>query len=902
MVKDVDIFENIVPTKIRNTTDMGSYLLGDKTVDMVFLSSSKDLKNISEDERIKGITDFAMLTSGWPQFITEDRGNRVSPYYLRTTKNGLHEVVNSYGAFDDNNILNKNFGLAPCINIKFDSNFTLNDAKERITQKHKYDRIIYGISLGNYPKTLVSKKLNNALETLYNDGIVKGGLEPTGKWFTINGGSFTNKHIPEFTYNGQKYVRVVPNNNPEVSIYDWEVTDQPKAYWVKVEPIDFIVKNINDIKKGKAKQLELETEDVVISNFNFYSDAFHCGLWEDSAIRAFLNGENIPNYNFGVMYDYKYEGFLDEALNSSFTPVTEYTVSRYNNKICENAFNGCVSLNEVTIHKGIRDIGENAFDGCKFNYAYRDFLDLVLCKELPDLFNTKDAEDSYIDLNKAFRAFKNFDYNLLLSITHFNELRRLADRLVKDKYELPYSFIEEAGKHEVLDLLIENADYRYFKNEVQGLDKFFRGEREEDVAIVMNFARTLGCFSTEKLTDKFGNTTEVLFAQKASSLFAQIIKNRVFTATEISEMFSQLDYDVKPNQELLEFLVKQMKDNQLGLIKRLEGNSCKGLFAKMFTNFDEIKNFRDAIDKDGKPVKLSWENALIKYYAFGMYENVNEENKDIAEVYGNLGINQETFDDASDLRQEAKEKNAPHHILGKPLKEESALNKIENVKDDTFNLLKMGEQLLNKKYEETFTYEMLDKYDPLNAVIGLLCSCCATIESSYYGSKIAKQTVLAKDVQNLVVRDNKGKIIAKCAMYVDEKYGFIVINGFEMNDKYRTNEILGGGFYQDSDDNVHTQNRQKIFDTFMRGIKAFVKEYDKQHPNKPIKQVNVGVGYNRLKEQCIRLNKTEAGGYFGVPKEYSFEDASLEQYTLYKREKSSKKKSDDEPTINDVCF
>ena len=79
------------------------------------------------------------------------------------------------------------------------------------------------------------------------------------------------------------------------------------------------------------------------------------------------------------------------------------------------------------------------------------------------------------------------------------------------------------------------------------------------------------------------------------------------------------------------------------------------------------------------------------------------------------------------------------------------------------------------------------------------------------------------------------------------------------------------------------QERQLIFSAFQRGVQAFIEEYDKQNPKAPLKQVNIGMGYNRLKKQVWNLKKSESNLY--VPKEYGFQDAKDEQYILYKKAK-----------------
>ena len=75
---------------------------------------------------------------------------------------------------------------------------------------------------------------------------------------------------------------------------------------------------------------------------------------------------------------------------------------------------------------------------------------------------------------------------------------------------------------------------------------------------------------------------------------------------------------------------------------------------------------------------------------------------------------------------------------------------------------------------------------------------------------------------------------------------------------------------------------QWIFKAFQRGLKAFIEEYDMQNPQNPLNQINIGMGYNKLKRQVERFKR--ATNNLTVPAEYNFQDASLEQYILYKRE------------------
>ena len=74
-----------------------------------------------------------------------------------------------------------------------------------------------------------------------------------------------------------------------------------------------------------------------------------------------------------------------------------------------------------------------------------------------------------------------------------------------------------------------------------------------------------------------------------------------------------------------------------------------------------------------------------------------------------------------------------------------------------------------------------------------------------------------------------------------------------------------------------------IFGALIRGMNAFVEEYDKQHPDKPMMQINVGMGYNRLKRNVKEFCEV-ATENLTVPAEYCFRDAEYKQYVLYSKE------------------
>lgn len=347
--------------------------------------------------------------------------------------------------------------------------------------------------------------------------------------------------------------------------------------------------------------------------------------------------------------------------------------------------------------------------------------------------------------------------------------------------------------------------------------------------------------------------------------------------------------NTKPNQKFLKYISQAEGKNRNKRFINLEllinmDKKYPGIFASVMNNFDSVIELREGLDKDGIPVIIPWERALEMFYFGRKYEGVTKETNDIAVVFSEKGVSQEVFDEASELRKIAKKDRVPEHILGKELKEETILESIERIKEQTAYMLEDGIKVLDEIYSKKFTYEWLSKNDPTNSIIGLFVDCCGTITSSYYGRDIARASILEPDVQNLVIRDFEGKIISKGTMYINRKNGYAVINDFELNRKYRENENSSGR-YDDAIDSREEQDREMIFQAYLRGIEAFVKEYDEQNPENPLKQINVGTTYNRLKRQIEKYNR--ATKCLTVPSAYNFRDAEYEQYILYKRDDSN---------------
>ena len=134
-----------------------------------------------------------------------------------------------------------------------------------------------------------------------------------------------------------------------------------------------------------------------------------------------------------------------------------------------------------------------------------------------------------------------------------------------------------------------------------------------------------------------------------------------------------------------------------------------------------------------------------------------------------------------------------------------------------------------------FTYEFLSKSDPINFVLGKLCSCCAHLEGA--GNGIMRASIVHPDVQNIVIRDKNGVIVAKSTLYVNRAEGYGVCNNVEVNN------------------NVSDEDAELIYKKFKKAVETFAEKYNVKYPDKPLKIITVGMNLNDLSSQITKNDK-----------------------------------------------
>ena len=577
-----------------------------------------------------------------------------------------------------------------------------------------------------------------------------------------------------------------------------------------------------------------------------------------------------------------------------------------------NAFMNCNSLTSIEIPESVKEIALQTFYDCagleriyfsnsdllnssntkleNYHYIWLDIKKkkFALSKQMP---TDDDQVACFISLQDFYDTIPHFKNTG--SITEVIKYEPYVKLLKRNKIMLPYLTLQDFANYRDFEKFINNTTFKFFKNEI-GFDRFFECQRYSEMASLIAFAYCLGCFSKDKIVDKHGNQTDVYVAQKACSILKYMLDNQYVSLDDnynyastnyIVTLFNhRLDFNsTKPSTEFLKFIThyENKRYPNLDMLFEIEREHI-GSLPKIMLDFETVKKFRTSISENGTPITIPWKDAINKYLTEKRYFGITDETMDIAREFAKHDIDDQTFEIAQRYRRMQLGTNIPHHILSKPLKEETIVESIERIQAEIEAKLIRGKDCLKEVYKKAFTYEFLDKYDPKNLIIGVYASCCATISGRLYGADIAKHTAISKDVQNIVIRNNNNEIIAKGSMYVAKNPSYAVLNDFELNEKYKIGEYgERPGYYLTSPNGPYSQTREKIFKAFLRGIRDFVKEYDRENPNDPIRKVAVGGGMNRLRVFCELF--PEANEMLEVPSNYKFIDASDEQFILYNR-------------------
>lgn len=303
----------------------------DVVKDKIYIDSfSRYKRQSSSDICVAGATDFAQAlgADANPYKTQSATGQFCGDIVLRSTIGHLDnyiDVVNASSSNQGSKQVNDPSGLiCPVVYLPLSVlDKKLPFGAYNVNQVGSY----YTIS---FEKLVYPQKLAQNQEEL-DVAMSKGLLAPTGKNFS---GKMLYNHeletLPEYEYHGKKYVSVSVEKI-EITLPQGRKLRQGSDYWFEVSPIIWQVRNhenvsqINHFAAGNDNHLELRTQSGIISGIPFYPtdvDLQDSNEWQNSIIRAFLNGINIHEEirrKNGLLkkrlpenFDFTGKGFIDQ--------------------------------------------------------------------------------------------------------------------------------------------------------------------------------------------------------------------------------------------------------------------------------------------------------------------------------------------------------------------------------------------------------------------------------------------------------------------------------------------------------------------------------------------------------------------------------------------------------------
>lgn len=227
------------------------------------------------------ITDFAILLGGYVAtgFYTNEgssRKDRTGWWWTQTPEDNNARVVFYDCSRFWINITKRIGGARPALPYSAISSISSNVVRGKSGVKET----IYG----EYPQTIVDENFSNELEKSYNNG----GLKVTGRVYTTDSASlsdynkdFQPRTFTEYEYKGQKYIRFIGDSNGDGEVLpDGRTIQSGNVYWVKVEPITWLVDQNNSIALSKK---------ILFSGVQFNKEQNYTGDFLRTNIKKFMD-------------------------------------------------------------------------------------------------------------------------------------------------------------------------------------------------------------------------------------------------------------------------------------------------------------------------------------------------------------------------------------------------------------------------------------------------------------------------------------------------------------------------------------------------------------------------------------------------------------------------------------
>ncbi len=588
-------------------------------------------------------------------------------------------------------------------------------------------------------------------------------------------------------------------------------------------------------------------------------DAFYCC----SNLRTVKLGKNIKSIGAGAFAQCKQlksislpDG-LESVGESAFVnclALKSVEIPSSVKNIEESAFAGCNSLEEVYIPSKDVELEDGAFASCsalKSIVIEEGYIGTIVTKvyDNKNLQTLKFGKESDVvmaleDLPTNLKYLcKDGDYFVVSSKPVGTEIVKLADfdqslylgviTSLWDNKERLKNICDRRGElTQLINDIYENLDNDQLEDFVNNAKfKFYdqwRKQNGDDEYI--NYFYSLGGFKPpvkEERISKKGNKVEVVvdYGQKVCEFFKSLSQLTPMENYYLEKSMKKV-VPTEFNSEATNFLLNI--DNTKEII-----TSSSDLLSLILSNFKEVQATNKS--RKGSQRQLAPTVTRFKeYFNNNQFSGVEEEDRDIAEFLSKYYTDQSTYDTAIDIKHEKESNGVGDSILGEHLQEDDAFKQIDAM---SLKIKQVAGETVDSILSSTtdYTFDWLEKSDPNNYVLGRLCNCCAELESAGFG--IMHASIVHPDVQNLVIRNNEGKIVAKSTLYLNREKGYGVFNNIQVSH------------------DIPVQDEIKVYKKYKIAVAAFVKAYNEKHPEKPIKQINIGMRINSLSKYLEEYDK-----------------------------------------------
>lgn len=532
--------------------------------------------------------------------------------------------------------------------------------------------------------------------------------------------------------------------------------------------------------------------------------------------------------------------------------------------IGESAFFDCTSLTEIVIPSSVTNIADEVFRSCDNLKKVRYYLPNGIYHNIAEAFNvggnrfspeisyailTKTADGFILDMSADELEVTNRNQRKVNNVSLINYYIKFFDDEKKldalDKIDPEFADLIDINNlekirncHMQYDDIDYDAVFNYNIKSWNNLSKVSNLECQFmfNVSDFFKLCNNLGVLNSSptvvKSISKSGNekTQQIDYSQKAREFLKDRFLDGSLSIDKMHSMFdSMLPLGFK--QEFADFFLNKKIFEELMVQERAES----GFIARCYNEFEKVQAAHTS--QRGSQRQLAPTVEFFKqYFLENKFEGVTSETEAIAKTISPYYSKQEDFDKAVQIDQERREKNIPDNILGEEtIQEQTVFEKVDSLLKETKEVSIDTTSTLVDLANRRFTYEFLSKSDPINFVLGKLCSCCAHLEGA--GNGIMRASIVHPDVQNIVIRDKNGVIVAKSTLYVNRAEGYGVCNNVEVNN------------------NVSDEDAELIYKKFKKAVETFAEKYNVKYPDKPLKIITVGMNLNDLSSQITKNDR-----------------------------------------------